>query len=55
MSADIDLPIKVSVRFDALANTVSGLPPGRERSLALTRLEEAEMWAKKAIEKGGAQ
>lgn len=32
--------------------TVEMLPPGRERSLALTKLEEACMWAVKAITHG---
>jgi hypothetical protein len=36
-----------------LALSICGLcPDGRERSLAVTRLEEAVMWAEAAIERG---
>lgn len=31
-----------------LAGIIGDLPPGRRRSIALTKLEEASMWAVKA-------
>lgn len=37
--------------FEALYKKVEGLEPGRGRSLALTKLEEAAMWTNKAITK----
>lgn len=32
-----------------LHNLILSLPPGRERSLAVTKLEEVSMWANKGI------
>ncbi len=33
----------------ALAAVLSALPPGREKSLAFTKLEEVSMWANKSV------
>jgi hypothetical protein len=35
--------------YKQLAKTMSNLPQGRERALALTKLEESLMWANAAI------
>lgn len=34
--------------FLSMAQTIDGLPPSRFKSLAMTKLEECSMWAKKA-------
>lgn len=36
-------------RFEALYEMMDGLPSGRSKSLAQTKLEEAYMWLGKAI------
>lgn len=36
-----------------LVEIVAALPNGRERSLAITKLEEAQMWAYAALEVNG--
>jgi hypothetical protein len=42
--------LQVRAGFRALANVIqTSIPVSRERSLALTKLEEAAMWANKAI------
>ncbi len=35
--------------FSKMEFTLNSLPPSRELSLALTKLEEAAMWANKAV------
>jgi len=41
---------KLSAEFTSLAQTVAELVPvGRERSLALTKLEEAKFWASAGV------
>jgi hypothetical protein len=45
--------IRAEARLLAL-RLVKLCPPGRERSLALTKLEEAVMWANAAIAREGA-
>lgn len=42
-----------SIASDLLASIEGKCPPGRERSLAVTKLEECVMWAVKAIAVGG--
>lgn len=39
----------VRTAFTALANRLTGLPEGREKSLAFTELEQAMFWANAAI------
>lgn len=39
--------------LENLVEIVAALPNGRERSLAITKLEEAQMWAHAALEVSG--
>jgi hypothetical protein len=43
--------LDADITASAIATEVSieKLPPGREKALALTKLEEAVMWARKAL------
>jgi len=43
--------IQIMMKFasDFMFRVESTLPPSRERSLAMTKIEEAAMWANKAI------
>ena len=38
----------IKAKANELAALVEALPPGRRRSIALTQLEQASMWAVKA-------
>ena len=38
--------------FTKVENEISTFPPSRELSVALTKLEEAAMWANKAVTHG---
>lgn len=38
----------IKAKANELAELVEALPPGRRRSIALTQLEQASMWAVKA-------
>lgn len=39
--------------FDSLEDFINQcVPPGRERSLAITKLEECAMWANKGVSRG---
>lgn len=42
-----------SIASDLLASIEGKCPPSRERSLAVTKLEECVMWAVKSISNGG--
>lgn len=44
---------QVRALFKDVGKTLSNLPSGRERSLALTKLEEASFWAHAAIARDG--
>lgn len=39
---------ELRAQLQALYETISGMPPSRELSLAVTNLEQAAMWANKA-------
>ena len=43
-----NLPIAATGELKALVDAVNRLDNSREKSLALTKLEEAEMWIEKA-------
>jgi hypothetical protein len=43
---------EVREAFKRIARTLSNLPNSRERSLAMTKLEEASFWAHAAIGRG---
>lgn len=45
----IELSNKVRTSVILAAKTFENLPDGREKSLAMTKLEEALMWANKSI------
>ncbi|MEO0479614.1 MAG: hypothetical protein AAF196_09050 [Planctomycetota bacterium] len=48
--SDIDMHQAVRARTTELAQWVnSALPDGREKSIALTKLDEARMWANAAV------
>lgn len=40
--------VRIKMAANLLAETIEELPPGRRRSVALTHLETAAMWAVKA-------
>jgi hypothetical protein len=44
-----NIHVAVKSKFEGLAETLEALPDGRAKSLALTKLEEAFMWAGKAV------
>ncbi len=49
LAEQVDEP-SIPASFRALISTVERvLPPSRERSLTITKLEEAEMWAARAV------
>jgi hypothetical protein len=43
---------KIKNKANELAELIESLPPGRRRSVALTTLEDASMWAVKAAAVG---
>lgn len=49
--SDNTLKVSESVRYKAavLAELIMEIPNGREKSLAITKLEECVMWANKAL------
>lgn len=47
--ADSERILRIKAQAEHLAATMELSPPSRELSLALTKLEEAVMWATKAI------
>ena len=50
-----DADIIRSIASDLLASIEGKCPPSRERSLAVTKLEECVMWAVKSIATGGGE
>lgn len=38
--------------FDTVYSAICEIPEGRERSIAITKLEETAMWVNKAISRG---
>ena len=40
---------QIKFRAEALEGTIMDVPAGRERAIALTKLEEAVMWAVKGL------
>lgn len=45
----INVQVAIKKKFESLEETLDALPDSRAKSLALTHLEEAFMWAGKAI------
>lgn len=43
---------EIKTKANELAAVIERLPPGRRRSIALTQLEQASMWAVKAAARG---
>jgi hypothetical protein len=52
---DEEMAKRGTIETDAIVlhSSILGITPSRERSLALTKLEECIMWANKAIKTGG--
>lgn len=45
------MKISILIEFENLKAAIESLENSREKSLALTKLEECQMWLEKAIEK----